>query len=368
MTQANLLELAKQGNPQAIAALMNLVLEPKGVVARTQLQDDCLHIVFTSEHNLSQSAIANFVRNGLGTLGTQSFQQVKLYARKAGQNAPLWVESFMTGGVATARNAGPSPQPAPPRSPVASAENRQTTLPNLNPPIPATSPAPVARPTTQRRATPAKQAQPAFVRQWQQFLQSWQQGRYGWATVPNQYKVAIAVSAGAFLIGGSVALLTNSQAGNTEQSTVPSSTGSTTASSQSIVPPSPMQPETTPEGQVEAYLAQMNKAQQTFYQTNGRFATTLEELERSAAIMSHSTVYTYRLVLRNNTQSVLTATPKQDGFSSYSGTVLPTDASQPVTMATIICKTNQPSSYPPILAQATGQPILCPAEASPIGG
>jgi hypothetical protein len=360
MAQANLLELAKQGNPQAIAALMNLVLEPKGVTAKTQLQDDCLHIVFTSEHTLSQSAIASFVRNGLSTLGHPSFQQVKLYARKNGQTDPLWVESFVTG--TAARVAPTAHTPPPPAAPKPA--RVQTHLPNLNPPSP---PPPTTSLTSAKpRPTPVTPAQPGLVQKLQQGFQQFWQSSTGWATVPHPYKVAIAVSAGAFFIGGSVALLANSQAGNTVQSGVPASTGSTSPSSQAIVPPMAVQPDTSPAAQVEAYLANMNQAQQAFYQTNGRFATTLEELERSASVLSHSTAYTYRLVLRDNVQSVLTATPKQAELSSYSGTVLPVDATQPTTMATIICKTNQPSTYPPILAQATGQPILCPADSSPI--
>lgn len=360
MTQANLLELAKQGNPQAIASLMNLVLEPKGVTAKTQLQDECLHIVFTSEHTLSQSAIASFVKNGLSTLGTQSFQRVKLYARRNGQTAPLWVESFATGHATVAT---PTQQniPAPASPPPV---RMQTHLPNLNPPP---TPKPTVSPTSAPpRSTPVSKAQTSFGQKVQQMFQRFQPHSAGWAMVPHPYKVAIAVSVGAFFIGGSVALLANSQAGNTVQSGVPTSTGSTSPATQAIVPPTAPQPETSPEGQVEAYLAKMNQAQQAFFQASGRFATTLEELERSASILSHSTAYTYRLVLRDNVQSVLTATPKQDGLSSYSGTVLPVDTSQPTTMATIICKTNQPSTYPPILAQATGQPILCPTDSSPI--
>lgn len=362
MTQANLLELARNGNPQAIAALMNLVLEPKGVVAKTQLEGNCLHVVFTSEHVLSQSAIVSFVKNGLHSLGPQSFQTVKLYARKPGQQVSLWVESFRAGQVEVA-----TPVAAPPPTPVAT--KTTTALPNLQSPVPQTAPAPqTSRPTAHQRATKtAKPPSRSLGWRIKQAVQNFQGPQLGWPRLTRPYQVVIAVSMGAFLVGGAVALMTNTQAKSSIQSAVPSSTGSTTSpSAQSIVPPNSQQPATTPETQVEAYLAQMNKAQQAFYQANGRFAATLEELERSAAILSHSTHYTYRLVLREDIQSVLTATPKQEGLSSYSGTVLPVDATQPTTMATIICKTNQPSSYPPILAQATGQPILCPADASPI--
>lgn len=360
MTQANLLELAKKGNPQAIASLMNLVLEPKGVTAKTQLEGSCLHVVFTSEHSLSQSAIVGFVKNGLSTLGTKSFQTVKLYARKYGQDKPVWVETLITGVTSSVTPAVPSPPPAP------VADKVTASLPTLNAPRTAVAAPPPAQSAGKRRSV-AQAAPPlSFIRRWQQSFQEGPSWRQAWSRLKTPYKAAIAVSASAFLIGGTIALMTHTPAKSSAQSAAPSSTGSTLPlSSQAIAQPSAAQP-TTPEAQVESYLGQMNQAQQAFYQTNGRFATTLEELERSAAVLSHSTHYTYRLVLRDETQSVLTATPKQEGLSSYSGTVLPVDAKQLTTMTTIICKTNQPSTYPPILAQATGQPILCPADATQV--
>ncbi|WP_242063438.1 hypothetical protein [Nostoc sp. FACHB-892] len=41
MTQPNLLELAKQGDAQAIASLMNRQLQPKGITAKVALKDAC---------------------------------------------------------------------------------------------------------------------------------------------------------------------------------------------------------------------------------------------------------------------------------------------------------------------------------------
>ncbi|WP_277926746.1 MULTISPECIES: hypothetical protein [Nostoc] len=41
MTQPNLLELAKQGDAQAIASLINRQLQPKGITAKVALKDAC---------------------------------------------------------------------------------------------------------------------------------------------------------------------------------------------------------------------------------------------------------------------------------------------------------------------------------------
>ncbi|MDX2230900.1 MAG: type IV pilin-like G/H family protein [Leptolyngbyaceae cyanobacterium bins.349] len=362
MTQSSLLELARNGHPQAIAALMNSVLEPKGVIAKTQLDGDCLHIVFTSEHLLSQAAIASFVKNGLTTLGTRSFQTVKLYAKKIGQDAPLWMDSFALGHapVAPVQTVPPTPPPAP--KPTAH-------LPQFSSVAPSTGPStPVAPPTRQpqppARSSTRSPSSASVAQKIRPVLARCQQISEDWVTIARRYKVAIAVGVGAFLIGGTAALLTNIQANSTSQASATRPTEALPAmTGQSLVPPTAPSP-STPEGQAETYLTQMNQAQQSFYQTHGRFANSLEELEQSAAILSQSAHYTYRLVLREQAQAVLTATPKQEGLKSYSGTVLITNAATGTdALQSIICKTHQPSNFPPILAQAAEPPILCPPEA-----
>lgn len=370
MTQSSLLELAKNGNPQAIASLMNQVLEPKGVVAKTQLEGNCLHIVFLSEHLLSQSAIASFVKNGLNALSPRTFQTIKLYAQKIGQDSPLWVDSFSLEQALSATPPTPAPAASPrmniaaplpaPVTPVPS--KAPATLPKVNLPSPRNGASP--RPQ-QPQTSPAKRKPPTiarFVRQ-----ASYRIRHIDIAPQLSRHPVAIAVSASAFLIGGTAALIFYTQArSSSEAGDIAQEEATLPLSSQSLVSSAPAPAVSTPEAQVESYLTQMNKAQATFHQAHGRFAATLEDLERSASIMSHSTHYTYRLVLRENTQAVLTATPKEEGLKSYSGTVLLTAADPASTTTTIICKTNQPSVFPPILAQAAVAPILCPADSTQV--
>ncbi len=45
MTQPNLEELAKQGDTNAIATLLNRTFEPKGVTARAAIKNDSLQII-----------------------------------------------------------------------------------------------------------------------------------------------------------------------------------------------------------------------------------------------------------------------------------------------------------------------------------
>jgi len=62
MTQLNILELAKQRDAKAIAALMNRQLQPKGITAKATLKDGCLQIILESDQVPDQQALVAFVR------------------------------------------------------------------------------------------------------------------------------------------------------------------------------------------------------------------------------------------------------------------------------------------------------------------
>ncbi len=48
MTQPNLLELAKQGDAQAIASVINYLLKPKNITAKVVLKNNCLQVMLES--------------------------------------------------------------------------------------------------------------------------------------------------------------------------------------------------------------------------------------------------------------------------------------------------------------------------------
>lgn len=369
MTQSDVLELAKQGNPQAIASLMNLVLQPKGVTVKASLQDRCLHILFSSEEPLSQATLVHFVRTGLTNLQPGPIEQVKLYGQKTGQKTPIWTDGFQIG-----RQAPVSPSPAA----VPRKARISLNLPTVEPTLPTVSPPnfqPVAvaleepplqpeEPPVQQEAVapvaPARIAKKGMKRpkhRWQFYLQKLShQIQYG-----NRYVLASVVGLGAFAMGGTVAILIYSQA-NSESRLAPNALA---ASGNSFV-----QGGKSVEDQQAAaknYLLQMNKAQQNFYKQNNRFADSLEELERSAALISQSSGYTYKLVIPDNTQAVVTAIPKSNDLRSYTGTVVLTKAATPDwPTSAIVCETNKPSTTAPLLPQALDGPIQCPADSSAV--
>jgi len=93
-TQLNLLELAKQGNAQAIATLMNRQLQPKGITTKAALKEGCLQIMLESAEVPNQQALVAFVRKGLTSLGAVSIERVRVYGRQTAKEVPAWSQDF----------------------------------------------------------------------------------------------------------------------------------------------------------------------------------------------------------------------------------------------------------------------------------
>ncbi|HIK11429.1 MAG TPA: hypothetical protein IGS52_14390 [Oscillatoriaceae cyanobacterium M33_DOE_052] len=88
--RAKVLELAHQGSPKAIAALMNQYLKTKGITALAIVKEDCLHIILESEQEPHPDKIVHFVRKHILELQLTSFESVKAHWRKLGNKSPSW--------------------------------------------------------------------------------------------------------------------------------------------------------------------------------------------------------------------------------------------------------------------------------------
>lgn len=94
MTQPNLLTLAKQGNPKAIATLMNHQLQPKGITAKAKINNGCLQIMLESAQVPKEQTMVAFVRKGMMSLEASSIRKVRLYGRQIGEDFPAWTQEF----------------------------------------------------------------------------------------------------------------------------------------------------------------------------------------------------------------------------------------------------------------------------------
>jgi hypothetical protein len=94
MTQENIRELAKQGNPKALATMLNRSLKPKNITAKVGMKNDCLQILLESAQIPDQEAMVSFIRNGLIKLEVESINAVKVYGRQLGEESPAWNQTF----------------------------------------------------------------------------------------------------------------------------------------------------------------------------------------------------------------------------------------------------------------------------------
>lgn len=91
----NFLELAKQGDTEAIAYLINRSLQPKGItVIKAVLKDSCLQIMLEAAQIPDQQSLIALMRKWITTLGFEPIKQVKIYGRKIGEEIPAWSHEF----------------------------------------------------------------------------------------------------------------------------------------------------------------------------------------------------------------------------------------------------------------------------------
>ncbi|MEO6863186.1 MAG: hypothetical protein ABI180_16880 [Microcoleus sp.] len=94
MTELNFQELAKQGNPQAIASWLNSQLQSEGIAASGYLDGDCLDIILEAEQVPIEHILVDFVRSQLTDLQPDSIQKVKVEGRESGEIVPAWIQEF----------------------------------------------------------------------------------------------------------------------------------------------------------------------------------------------------------------------------------------------------------------------------------
>ena len=87
-------QAAKQGNPQAIAILLNRQLQPKGITAKVSVKDSCLQIMLEAANVPNQKGLVAAIQKWIDGLGVDSIQRVQIYAKQTGEDIPAWNDSF----------------------------------------------------------------------------------------------------------------------------------------------------------------------------------------------------------------------------------------------------------------------------------
>lgn len=89
-----IIELARQGDPDTIAGLLNHKLRPEGVEAQVSQQQNCLFIFLTSNSPPKRDFLVNFIRQSLSKLKVEACKIAEIRGYLQNQDDPLWVEAI----------------------------------------------------------------------------------------------------------------------------------------------------------------------------------------------------------------------------------------------------------------------------------
>jgi len=94
MAEPRLIELAQQGDPQAIAALMNQSLHPKGMTATVERLGDALEVRLEADRIPNRQALTAFVEKGIHNLGIESIRSIRILGQQTGAGFPAWMQEL----------------------------------------------------------------------------------------------------------------------------------------------------------------------------------------------------------------------------------------------------------------------------------
>lgn len=95
MAPPTLLQLAQQGDPQAIAALLNRELQSQGVTAKVAVRKDGLHVLLESPNQApDRKKFVELIRRQLLKWEPADIERVKVYGRQLGEKETAWSQEF----------------------------------------------------------------------------------------------------------------------------------------------------------------------------------------------------------------------------------------------------------------------------------
>ena len=98
MTELNFHELAKQGDPEAIASFLHSQCQSEDITVAVNLNGDCLEVILDGSPVPAQDKSVEFVRSELTDLQPDSIRLVKVDGREIGQLTSVWSEEFTWDG------------------------------------------------------------------------------------------------------------------------------------------------------------------------------------------------------------------------------------------------------------------------------
>ncbi len=115
----NPLEKAKQGNPQALAALIGRSMKSQGIDVDVTRDEGTIHVWLEADKVPNPQAAVSFIRKGMSNLGIRNVDTVKVYGKPRDADTPLWQEEFALAPPAPPRSQAPRTPPPPEVPPTA---------------------------------------------------------------------------------------------------------------------------------------------------------------------------------------------------------------------------------------------------------
>lgn len=165
MSQQDILNLAKEGDPRAIAFLIGQALESFGVTAKASRENDSLHLLLEAEQLPAEEACLRVAVKGLQRLQPNNIYSLTVYGRRSGQQLPAWTQTVelkkrqtpapVSAAVAASLPASPIPVTLPKLETTQNVTTAPPQIPEKSQPKPPQIPTP--KPTNQRQQKPSPQ-------------------------------------------------------------------------------------------------------------------------------------------------------------------------------------------------------------------
>jgi hypothetical protein len=107
---SQLLQLAKQGDANAIAVLINKSLNLERITAKVRRRDNLLQIVLESSEVPDQNRLVEIIQSGIVKLEVSGINTLEIFGRKTGEKGPAWGRKVSLTTQKISATSNPQPQ------------------------------------------------------------------------------------------------------------------------------------------------------------------------------------------------------------------------------------------------------------------
>ena len=137
MSQTDVVTLARQGDADAIAVLINQALQGQGITAKTIRRDQHLYVILEAEHLPDATACVRVIQNGMLRLGTTAIELVTIAGQQMNQKTPSWFKTLTLKEISRSEpNVAPVPEQQSSRKPPQKRSVQRPVIKFPLPPIP----------------------------------------------------------------------------------------------------------------------------------------------------------------------------------------------------------------------------------------